>query len=124
MGALTALGYRRARLTERMTWGRLRQLSKNKRAVLIVAWWSDLDAGARGTPSLADGHYSVVLEMTHDTITLYDPDVPEPRVLPREFFMARWYDWFFDADKTRRNLPRGVIIAYAPKKQDKLTRVK
>ena len=120
VGALLALGYRRARLRERLKWHELRRLAKNKRAVIIVSWWSDLDAGDRYPKALpADGHWSVVTQITADAITLYDPDAPQPRTLPRIFFEARWYDYDIAPDGARYDLQRAAVVAYAPVKHAK-----
>lgn len=110
--ALGMLGYR-ARLGERLTWRKLK--AHVKRGVTpVVCWWSDLDAGdKRPTAELADGHWSVVLNMTRDTITLYDPDAPQPRELPRAFFEARWYDYDIAPDGQRRDLIQAAVLAYA-----------
>ena len=116
--ALDLLGYR-ARLCERLSWAKLKGYAQRGN-VVIVSWWSDLDAGDKRPVALpADGHWSVVEKVTRETVTLYDPDAPTLRELPRKFFESRWYDYDIAPDGTRRDLIQAAVVARdaPPRKQ-------
>lgn len=107
MDALTTLGYKRARLKQFIKWSELKRLVETGNAV-FVTWWSDLDSN--GTPSLADGHWSVAKRVTKDTITLFDPDPEEEITLPRLAFESRWHDYEKD-HAGRKDFIRAAVIA-------------
>ena len=106
--ALEQRGYKGVRLKQNIKWAELKRLV-NGRNDVFLSWWSDLDTN--GTPAFADGHWSVARKVTRDTITLFDPDPEQEVVLPKEFFVARWYDWEKTEHAARRDLIRAAVIA-------------
>lgn len=79
---------------------------------VIVDWWSIFDED--GKPALADGHYSVALDVTGKRITLYDPDISTPRKLSRAVFEAHWYDSDLDANGARMELNCAAVCIRKP----------
>lgn len=111
ISTLKEIGFRRAYLRTNLKWSTMYNHLKRGNTV-IVAWWSDLDAGnKRPVPMMPDGHWCVVLKMDKETITLYDPDAPQERHLPKLFFVSRWWDYdIVDTKGTRRDLIHAAII--------------
>ena len=109
--ALEKLGYKNPRHKQHIKWWELKRLVDAGNDV-FVSWWSDLDSN--GTPSLADGHWSVARKVTRDTITLFDPDPETEITLPRLAFESRWHDYESD-HAGRKDFIRAAIIARYPK---------
>lgn len=112
INALSELGYRNPRLRQNLSWRELKRLVDSG-ADVFVTWWSDLDSN--GTASPADGHWSIAKKVTRDTITIFDPDPEEEITLPKEFWVARWYDWERNEHAARRDFIRAAVIARYPK---------
>lgn len=112
--ALRELGYVNVRLRRMMTWDMLRYMT-SRGSDIFVTWWSDLDSN--GVASPADGHWSVVKEVTNETIRLFDPDPEEEITLPKEAFLSRWFDYEKDHAGKRDDFIRAAVIArYSRKK--------
>ncbi len=109
--AFATLGYANPRLIEHVSWAHLTRLVKAGNEVL-VSWWSDLDTNGKAAP--ADGHWSVATHVTPDAISIFDPDPEEIISLPREFFIARWYDYERAPNGKRVDLHRAAVVTKYP----------
>ncbi len=79
---------------------------------IIVDWWAIFDED--GKAAAGDGHYSVVLDVTGKTITLFDPDIMGARTLPRAVFEAHWYDVGIDENGARSDVLCGALLIKKP----------
>jgi len=76
------------------SWSQLREHIINNTPI-IVGWYSDfIEPG--------DEHYSVVIDITNNDITLMDPEIGEKRTIDKEDFLRRWsvtepYNWYLYA---------------------------
>lgn len=66
------------------TWGKLQELNEKGVPVLIL-WHSDID----GPP---DGHYSVVVDVSDELLTIMDPQFGVYIEIPKEKFLSNWHD--------------------------------
>lgn len=66
------------------TWEELAGLNAKGIPVLLL-WHSDFGA-------YADGHYSILEDISPDAITVMDPEIGDFREMEKEFFLERWHD--------------------------------
>jgi len=90
---LKNLGFK-AKAKPNGTWAELKKLVSEGTPVL-VNWWSDFS-------SPADGHYSLVYNVTPETIYLMDPEIGGYRHMGKERFMSQWYDYYLTGKKNTR----------------------
>ena len=84
----------------------------DKNAPVIVDWMTrgryDYDED-----EVADGHYSVVVGMDEENISLQDPEIGRIRTIPKEDFIRVWFDFTSDhIEKWEDMVIRQMIAVY------------
>lgn len=88
------------------------QSALDKKAPVIVDWMTrgryDYDED-----EVADGHYSVVVGIDEENISLQDPEIGRIRTIPKEDFIRVWFDFTSDhIEKWEDMVIRQMIAVY------------
>jgi ABC-type bacteriocin/lantibiotic exporter with double-glycine peptidase domain len=78
---------------------------------VIVNWFT---RGRHDYPeeAVADGHYSVVVGLDEECITLQDPEIGTVRILQRDNFMRVWFDFSGEYIDENNLILRQLIAIY------------
>lgn len=110
--ALRSFGFTPIAKHTKSTFDDIRKFVKKQHIPVIVNWYSTFEPPA-------NGHYSVVTDIDHKTVTLMDPEIRTSRKLTLDEFNQVWFD--FDEDLAFKKPPLRTVfrwmLAAVPKKK-------